>query len=199
MRPCKNLPEGYEKIFTIDLQNNKKLFLIVNIGAVIIAALMMALVLPFKSISMLFDMSSGMTVYALRFSVMIAGSAVYIILHELVHGFFFRLYSGEKAFYGFKLSYAYAGSKWFYDKKSYLVIALSPVVMWGAVLSALCIAVTKDFFWSVYFIQILNISGAAGDLYVTYKMLRLPPDILVRDSGISMEIFSRNTGKKVSE
>ncbi|MBQ7836063.1 MAG: DUF3267 domain-containing protein [Clostridia bacterium] len=191
MRPCKNLPEGYEKIFTIDLSNNKKLFLLVNVGAAVIAILMMALVLPFKSIGMLFDMSSGMTMYALRFSVIIAGSVVYIILHELVHGFFFRMYSGEKAFYGFKLSYAYAGSKWFYDKKSYLVIALSPVIIWGLVLSVLCIFVPRDFFWSVYFIQIMNISGAAGDLYVTYKMLRLPQDILVRDSGTSMEIFSR--------
>ena len=197
MRPCKNLPEGYEKIFKIDLAGDKKLFLLVNLGATLIAILMVALVLPFKSISMLFDMSSGMGIYALRFSVIIAGSVVYIILHELIHGLFFRLYSGERAFYGFKLSYAYAGSNWFYDKKRYLVIALSPVIIWGVVLSALCVVIPKDFFWSVYFIQIMNISGAAGDLYVTYKMLRLPPDILVRDTGTSMEIFSRSTNKSV--
>ena len=89
------------------------------------------------------------------------------------------------------------GSNWFYDKKRYLVIALSPVIIWGVVLSALCVVIPRDFFWSVYFIQIMNISGAAGDLYVTYKMLRLPPDILVRDTGTSMEIFSRSTNKSV--
>lgn len=196
MRPCKKLPEGYEKKMTFDLQNDKKLMVGINIAAIVIAVLMLLLVLPFKSISMLFDMSGGMVKYFLRFAVILVGSIVYIFLHEFIHGFFFRFFSGEKATYGFTGPYAYAASSWYFDKRSYLIIGLSPIVIWGIVLSVVCVVVPRDFFWSAYFIQVMNISGAAGDLYVTYKMLRLPPDILVRDHGTKMEIYSRHNTLK---
>ena len=44
-------------------------------------------------------------------------------------------------------------------------------------------------FWGIYFIQIANLSGAAGDLYVTYLFSRLPSDILVQDVGVSMVVY----------
>ena len=43
----------------------------------------------------------------------------------------------------------------------------------------------------VYIIQIANISGAAGDYFVTFKFSRFPKDILVRDSGTAMRVYSR--------
>ena len=42
----------------------------------------------------------------------------------------------------------------------------------------------------MYFIQITNISGGAGDLYVTFKFSRMPSDILVQDSGVGMTVYS---------
>ena len=192
MRPHKKLPEGYEKKLTIDMQKDKKTSLTINLAALILGILTVLLVLPFKSLSMLFDTSSGYVIYFLRFAVIIAGSVVYIILHEFIHGYFIRLFTGERATYGFTGAYAYAGSPWFFDKKSYLIIALSPVIIWGLVLSVICVIVPRDFFWSAYLIQALNISGAAGDLFITFKMLRLPPDILIQDSGTAMTVFARN-------
>ena len=55
------------------------------------------------------------------------------------------------------------------------------------VLSAL---VPRDWFWVVWFWQIMNVSGAAGDVYVTLKLLRAPSDILVKDTGVSMTVYS---------
>lgn len=60
----------------------------------------------------------------------------------------------------------------------------------GIVLAVLQFAVPDSWAWIVYFIQIINISGAAGDIYVTYKMSRLPADILVNDVGVSMTVYS---------
>ncbi|MBQ7290862.1 MAG: hypothetical protein IJW76_03940, partial [Clostridia bacterium] len=57
-------------------------------------------------------------------------------------------------------------------------------------LSVLCAAVPESWFWIPYFIQIGNISGAAGDAYVTCKMAALPKDILVNDTGVAMTVYA---------
>lgn len=100
-----------------------------------------------------------------------------------------------KVNYGFTGLYAYAGSEAFYDKISYIIIALAPVIVWGIVLLIINCFVSDVWFWSVYFIQICNISGAAGDFYVTYRFLQLPSDIFIQDTGVSMTIYS-DSGRK---
>ena len=40
-----------------------------------------------------------------------------------------------------------------------------------------------------------NIAGAAGDFYVVWRFAAMPPDILVRDAGVGMTVYSR--GRKV--
>jgi hypothetical protein len=114
------------------------------------------------------------------------------VLHELVHGIFMKHYSGVKPKYGFTLLYAYAGSTAYFNKKSYIIIALAPVVIWGIVLGVLCAVLPVSWFWVFYFIQMGNISGAAGDAYVTYKMLTFPKDILVNDTGVAMTVYTKN-------
>ena len=97
----------------------------------------------------------------------------------------------DKVKYGFTGIYAFAGSDDYYTKKSYIFIALAPVVVWGVILAVINAFVSETWFWIVYIIQISNISGAAGDLYVTVKFLKFPDDILVHDNGVSMEVFSK--------
>ena len=68
-------------------------------------------------------------------------------------------------------------------------------VVIGVVLLALCMLVPAPWFWTVYLIQIGNIAGAAGDFYVVWRFAAMPPDILVRDAGVDMTVYSR--GRKV--
>lgn len=124
------------------------------------------------------------------FVIFIAGMVVYLILHEAVHGILMRVFGSSKPFYGFTGIYAYAGSKDYFFKRSYIVISLAPVVILGGVLVLLNILVDPRWFWGVYLIQMINVSGAAGDFYVTWKFCRMPSDILVRDSGVSMVVYS---------
>ena len=77
------------------------------------------------------------------------------------------------------------------DKKAYIFIALAPVVLWGVVLAVINCFVPTKWFWVVYLIQIANISGAAGDLFVTIKFSRFPKDILVKDYGVGMTVYSK--------
>jgi len=98
----------------------------------------------------------------------------------------------KKIKYGFTGMYAYAGSDDYYGKKAYIFIALAPVVLWGIVIAIINCFVPLDWFWGIYFLQIFNISGAAGDFFVTIKFLRFPKDILVKDKGVSMTVYSKN-------
>lgn len=190
MKSYQSLPQGYKEVLSVDLQKNKKLALLVNGFALIIGILMavpMHFVVPVTS---LFDFSQGIVMYFVRFAVLVIGYIVYMLLHEAVHGVTMKLCGTKKVKYGFTGLYAFAGSSDYYDKKSYIIIALAPVVVWGIVLAVLNCLVSESWFWVVYLIQIGNISGAAGDAYVTAKFSKLPGDILVRDCGVSMTVYS---------
>ena len=179
----RNLPDNYLLKLSVDLQNNKKQFWIVNILSFILIALLTILGCLFVPFSELFTLGS------IQWIIIFLGLLVYIVLHELVHGIFMWYYSEEKPFFGFTGAYAYAGSHCYYNKKQYIVIALAPIVLLGIVLLILNI-IFKQYFWAIYFIQIMNISGAAGDLYVSYLFSKLPEDILIKDIGVSMDVFS---------
>ncbi len=191
MKACSQLPEGYREIYAIDLQKDKKLALLVNGLALIIAvafAVPMAFAVP---IAPLFDLSQGLGPYALRFGAIIVGGVVYMVLHELVHGAAMKLCGTKKVRYGFTGLYAFAGSADFYPKGSYIFIALAPIVLLGLVLAAVNALVPVQWFWAVYFLQVMNLSGAAGDLYVTVRFARMPRDILIHDDGVGMQVYSR--------
>jgi len=190
MKSTTVLPEGYAPILHVDLQRDKKKALLVNGIALLIGVVLTLAGHWVVPIGTMFSMKAGMAAYFLRFIVLFCGVVVYMILHELVHGVFMKRFSGEKVKYGFTGMYAYAGSDACFDKKSYIIIALAPVVIWGVVLAVLSVVVSEPWFWVVYFIQISNLSGAAGDYYVTWKFRSLPSDILVQDSGVSMTVYS---------
>jgi len=183
------LPENYTKIFEIDLAKNKKQMILVNVLAV---ALAVPMFIAGNAMVPFFELYTGAAGGSVKLLVLVLGYVAYIVLHELVHGIFMKHYSGIKPKYGFSLMYAYAGSEAYFNKKSYIIIALAPVVIWGTVLGVLCAFVPEGWFWIPYFIQIGNISGAAGDAYVTYKMLTLPKGILVNDTGVAMTVYAEN-------
>ena len=180
----RNLPKNYLLKMSVDLQNNKKQFWIVNILSSLLMVLLAIVGCLFASFSELFTQGG------IQWIIIIFGLLIYIVLHEMVHGIFMWYYSKEKPFFGFTGGYAYAGSHCYYNKKQYIVIALSPIILLGIILLILNI-IFKQYFWAIYFIQIMNISGAAGDLYVSYLFSKLPEDILIKDIGVSMEVFGR--------
>lgn len=139
-----------------------------------------------------FSMSNFQIAFAI--AAMIIGLVAYIFLHEGVHGFFIKMFSGRKPFYGkdLKAGMFYAGSRCFFTKSAYVAIALSPFVIWGIVLALLLrdLAVAApQFWWYLYAIQMFNFSGAVGDLYITWRMLRMPKGVLVQDDGIVMRFY----------
>lgn len=185
------LPEGYREIYSVNLQKDKKAALIVNIAALILMGIFVIIGILIVPISYTFDNDGSIVTVWLKTIAVLAGMIVYFILHELVHGITMKHYGAKKVKYGFTGLYAFAGCEEYFSKKPYIVIALAPIVVWGVVLAAVCCFVPESWFWVVYFIQIMNLSGAAGDLYVTCKFSKFPKDILIKDTGVEMKVYSK--------
>ena len=188
MKSVKQLPEGYRPLRQIDLQADRRAFWIVNgLALAILVALAAAgaLMVPLETVFS----ANGVGGFVAKAVVMIVGSIAYIVGHEWVHGIFMKYFSDAKVSYGFTGLYAYAGSSAYFCKRHYRIIALAPVVLWGVLLAALNLLLPQEWFWPIYFIQMTNLSGAAGDLYVSLVLKKYPPEILIQDSGIAMTIY----------
>lgn len=191
MHCTQTLPENYRELLSIDLQKDKKTALLVNmaaVGAMVVLALIGLLLVPFRT---LLDFSQGFGLYFLRLGVLLAGMFAYIVLHELTHAAVMKAYGAKKLRFGFTGMYAYAGSEAdYFAKRPYRHIALAPLVLWALIFGLLSALVPREWFWVVWMLQIANVSGAAGDVYVTLRLLRLPRDLLVRDTGVAMTVYS---------
>lgn len=191
MKSFQTLPEGYAQIFRVDLQKNKKQAYLVNGAAVGITLVMFLIGRALVPFAVFFDISGGMKPFFIRVLALVAGTVGYVLLHELIHAIVMKLCGTEKVKLGFSGGYFYAGSRDYYPKAPYFCIALAPVVILGVILLAACFAVSAQWFWVLYFIQISNISGAVGDIYVVLRFAPMPADILIRDHGTSMRVYSK--------
>jgi hypothetical protein len=105
-----------------------------------------------------------------------------IVLHELLHGLTYR-WLGYRISYGFywRLGPYTAAFGQFQRREHTIVVALAPlVVLSGGMLPLL--AVREALVITIAFLTILiNTSGATGDLYLVWRLLRMPPGTLTYD------------------
>lgn len=187
-----SLPEGYREICTVDLQKDKKTALLVNgvaMAVMIVMAVGMHFIVPFWT---LFEgMGDDLTPMLVKVVAMGVGYVAYIILHELTHAAAMKRFGAEKVRFGFTGLYAFAGSEAdYFDRHAYLRVALAPLIVWGVVFLILGFIVPVGWYWIVWLWQIGNVSGAAGDVFVSIKFSSLPKDILVNDTGVGMTVYS---------
>ena len=184
------LPEGYSEVKRVNLQTNKKLAVLLNVGAILIAGVLFFVGLAFVPFS--FEPGAdNLPSFLLQVFGVLLAIVLYMVAHEFVHGVFIKKYSGKKAKYGFTGAYAYAGSDAYFNKRQYVVIALAPIVLFGIAFLLLNVLLPAKWFWGVYVLQLVNLSGAVGDLYITWLMGRLPADVLTCDVGVEMFMYSR--------
>lgn len=181
------VPEGFRYSALIALIHNRKLrkqLMQLSLALTVLGIGIGLLIQP--KLDLLF--SGGLLQVILHFAVLTAAIAVYMIGHEAVHGALMWLYSRKKPHFGFKMGCAYAGSQMYFGKNAYLSIALAPLVLWGSVLTAASLMVPADWFWVFWGVQLTNLSGSAGDLYVFGRVLKKPDNVLVQDNGIVIHL-----------
>ena len=181
---------GYKECTKIDLVKNKKEALLVNIYGIIIMVVM-AVFIPLLIMGGIIEFNLE-TTFPLSFIVLLISLILYIPLHEIVHGIVLKKYTDEKLSFGWKLVYAYCGSKEaVVDRKEYYAVALAPLLVFSVVfISLMVLNPSLSLVW--YVMEIMNVSGSVGDIYVSIKLRKEKSrDILITDSGTDMSFWSR--------
>lgn len=187
----KALPEGWELYEKIDLTRDRKIQKILLVWTIAMIVCMTVPMLFFHPLSAIAELSAGELAKAL--AAMLISMVVYILLHEGVHGIFIQLFTGEKPSFGMELKKGvfYAGSDRYFRKTPYIIIALAPLAVWTLVIGMLLGDIEEKYFWFLYAVQIFNVTGAAGDIYVAYRAATMPSGILIRDFGAEMDFYLR--------
>ena len=181
---------GYRECTKIDLVKNKKEALLVNIYGIIIMVVM-AVFIPLLIMGGIIEFNLE-TTFPMFFIVLLISLILYIPLHEIVHGIVLKKYTDEKLSFGWKLVYAYCGSKEaVVDRKEYYAVALAPLFVFSVVfISLMVLNPSLSLVW--YVMEIMNVSGSVGDIYVSIKLRKEKSrDILITDSGTDMSFWSR--------
>lgn len=181
---------GYKECTKIDLVKNKKEALLVNIYGIIIMVVM-AVFIPLLIMGGIIEFNLE-TTFPIFFIVLLISLILYIPLHEIVHGIVLKKYTDEKLSFGWKLVYAYCGSKEaVVDRKEYYAVALAPLLVFSVVfISLMVLNPSLSLVW--YVMEIMNVSGSVGDIYVSIKLKKEKSrDILITDSGTDMSFWSR--------
>lgn len=183
------LPDHYKEICSIDLQKNKREAVIVNvIAGIITLAMYIIMELRISLFTWIDAMAEkGLLVHALAALLLV--TVIYVILHEFTHGVAMKCMGGRQVKYGFTGMYAFAGSSEdYFPKQRYICIALAPVILWGLVFAVLQKQLA-GWEWVVWFLQMMNVGGAAGDIYVTARVAGMSKTILVMDTGVNMTVY----------
>ncbi len=187
IRSHSTLPEGYQQAYALDLKEDKKLMILVNLYAFIP-------LIPFVVIYF-WLIAPEMTYLEFNnwdFPHFILQMILMMIVHELIHGIFFKLGTKEKVRYQFHGIYASASVKGIYFyKHHYLVVGLAPFVILTIVYSLLLLIPGQFIFW--YIILAMHTSACIGDFYVTLKLLKYPADTLIEDYGVGMVFYTKET------
>jgi hypothetical protein len=110
-----------------------------------------------------------------------------LILHELVHGTIYRML-GYQVRYGISPRHlaAYAGVFEQWQKRDHNIIAaLSPLFVLTAIFLPLLAIPNRIIVLVAFTVLLVNTAGAVGDIYLTWRLLRMPRTTLGYDIDLS--------------
>ena len=111
------LPEGYICVKTIDAKEDKKFMVLMTVVNFLLLAIMFGL-----GLLIILKLHPGEDININPFIGLIACAAmfIYIILHELTHGLFYKIFTHEKLTFGLTLLVAFCGvPKLYVNRKTY--------------------------------------------------------------------------------
>lgn len=184
------LPEGYVQSGEVNLKKDKRLVVLLNILALFV------FVLVFYLLSIIGTLArSGLTNLSGNISldmvaILVGLTIGILIIHELIHGFFFWVFSRSRPVFGLRPLYAYAGApNWFFPKRQFAITALGPLVVIGIAGLLLLLLAPLSWVLTIAFLVALNTSGAIGDLFVFIRLLKCSPTGFANDTGEVVTFF----------
>ena len=183
------LPDGYIQTHEINLAKNKGLGILLNFVGIIIFFLSFVLLGAFVrwarpelsdiTFTIKVDLSTILQLLGLLLLV-----AFILVVHELIHGYFFWVFTRGKPVYALRLAYAYAAAPdWFIPVRHYWIIGLAPLVLIDAIGLLLIFLAPASWILTIILLVALNTGGSIGDMFITAWLLRLSPASLAKDTG----------------
>ena len=183
----------FESFEEIDFEKNKKLSIIINVASL---PLFFLFFLLFNYIAIVMGINPGTDIlFYLRklsgdnsiYFLIIIG--INLVLHEAIHGIFLYAYTGSMPKIGFKVVYGYAGAPdWYIKKNLFYIISLSPFVLMTVAGFILMLLVPLSLHAPIFMAITLNAAGSLGDLWVCYRLLKVPRNAYVNDTGLCARI-----------
>lgn len=188
--PTQTLPNGYVQSAEINLKKDKRLNILLNIGAFIVFILMFFLLSGFTALVRPDITNFSVTITIGKMLGALGLTVIVLILHEIIHGLFFWIFSHGRPVFALRPLYAYAGAPtWFFHKHQYAITALGPLVIIGAVGLLLLLLAPISWILMIVFLMALNTGGAVGDLFVFIRLLKCSPTSFTNDTGDVVTFF----------
>ncbi len=197
MQPSKILPDNYKATETLDLSQNRKLAIGLNVLGLILFFLFALLFTIFAAVSR-YNSEGGELSFSIgreNFWPTLGGALLVVVLavviHELIHALFFRFFTGEWATFGFKGIYAYAAApQWYIPRNLHIAVALAPLLILSLLGAMLIPWIAYELLPALLFFLIINAAGAVGDLVAVGWLLRQPRDAYVNDYGDGFTVYT---------
>ena len=198
----KELPDGYRSFKELNLAKNQKLMIKLSLASLVlfvVSGVLFTWILhllraDFVGGGAKFSLVNiNLVTSSISLLVLLAVLFLMVIFHEGVHGLFFWLFTGGKVQFGFKGAYAYAAAPdWYLPKNPYLVVSLAPLVIITVLGFITMLYVPSDWILPILLLITLNASGAVGDLYAFFWIVKQPKDVLIQDFGVRMHVHHLN-------
>lgn len=114
---------------------------------------------------------------------------LYIVLHELIHGILMKYFSGISPQYGFSGPFIFAKSEAVFDKYSYIIITLAPMLILGLISVVLSFIISGTGIWLIIFVWIINLYASRGDVQAIVLLKGIPRSYGIKDDGDSLQIY----------
>jgi len=190
----KTLPEGYVQSGEINLKNNKRLAITLNIIALFVAVLSFILLFSIAPLLRPSLMITSGTITGSGMAILVGLVLMLFTIHELIHGFFFWVFTRSRPVFALRLFYAYAAAPdWYIPTRQYMIIGLGPLVIIGAVGMLLMLLVPVSWVLSIAIIVALNTGGSAGDLLIITRIFRLSSTSLANDTGDGVTFYENQS------
>ena len=191
MKPAKTLPQNYRLAGSIDLEKRKTAIGLNLIGLALLFVFGWIFLQIATAIRPEFSSSSLIEIAAQsELWLILLGLVAVLLLHEVVHAFFFWLFTGERPKLGFHALYAFAAAPdWYLPRGRFLVTGVSPFVLITLAGLLLLPVVSASLVAVLLLALIANAAGSVGDLVVVSWLLFQPSTALIRDSGPKITLY----------
>jgi len=183
LRNTAELPRTYGEHRTVDIKKDKKFAVAVQ-GLFVLMALVAVGAALLLELPLATSWSPILTI-----AVTLLACLIYMAVHESTHGVVLQVLTKVKPSYAVRFPFLTTGSHAYLTRRSAVVVALAPAVIWGIVLTAALLTLPQDYLRTAYILLALNFAGSAGDFVEVYVVSRQQPDALVQDEGDKVHVF----------